>query len=140
MRGHSYNICDTNFAVLGKQFKKKTIIETPNDYLKIIEERKKFKLVKTQVLLDLEKHIKKNSIIKISKMFRIDYYPNGGVFFSKNYNLGQTETNLLLSDLDQCFSTAGPLGHFCRSLGQTCQACEQYAGPQISLMLIKIVI
>jgi hypothetical protein len=35
VRRHSYNICDTNFAVIGKEFKK-AVIETPNDYIKII--------------------------------------------------------------------------------------------------------
>jgi hypothetical protein len=48
--------------------------------------------------------------------------------------------------LDQCFSTAGPRtgaglrGRFCRSLGTYQQACEQYAGTKIPLMVRKIII
>jgi hypothetical protein len=54
VRGHSYNICDSNFASIGKEFKRKAIFEVPNDYLKISESKKKFKSVKTNIL-DFEK-------------------------------------------------------------------------------------
>jgi hypothetical protein len=43
----------------------------------------------------------KNSNIKISQMFRIDYFPMGNVFFSSDYNLGKIITNLLISDLKE---------------------------------------
>ncbi len=46
----------------------------------------------------------------------------------------------LMRALEQCFSTAGPRGRFCRSLGTYRQACEQYACPIISLMASKIII
>jgi hypothetical protein len=43
----------------------------------------------------------KNSKIKISQMFRIDYFQNRNVFFSNDYNLGKIKTNLLISDLKE---------------------------------------
>ncbi len=36
IRGHSY-VCDTNFAMVSNKLRKKPVLETPNDYLKIIE-------------------------------------------------------------------------------------------------------
>jgi hypothetical protein len=50
VRGHSYNICDIKICSNRKRALKKAVIETPNDYIKIIEDRKKFKVVKTQIL------------------------------------------------------------------------------------------
>ncbi len=38
VRGHSYNICDTNFATIDGEFKKLPVIEVPQDYLDIIVE------------------------------------------------------------------------------------------------------
>ncbi len=40
VRGHSYNICDTSFATIGREFKKLPVIEVPHDYLDIIDKKK----------------------------------------------------------------------------------------------------
>jgi hypothetical protein len=40
----------------------------------------------------------KNSNIKISQMFRIDYFTNRNVFFSNDYNFEKIKTDLLISD------------------------------------------
>ncbi len=50
VHGHSYSICDTNFATIGREFKKLPVIEVPQDYLGIIDKKKKFKSVNTDVL------------------------------------------------------------------------------------------
>jgi len=103
IRRHSYNICDTNFATIGTQFKRKSVLETPNDYLKIIEERKKFKVVKTPVL-DFENcfnnHIIRENSVKISLVHRIDYFPNGEVIFSDDFELGNNKVNLIKTNSD----------------------------------------
>ncbi len=57
--------------------------------------------MKTQILnfeKCFEKHIMKNSNIKISQMFRIDYFTNRNVFFSNDYNFEKIKTDLLISD------------------------------------------
>ncbi len=98
VRGHSYNICDSNFASIGKEFKRKAIFEVPNDYLKILESKKKFKTVKTNIL-DFEKClseiINKEKSIKISKIFRIDYFPNGEISFSKTYDFNPNKIQFI---------------------------------------------
>ncbi len=45
VRGHSYNICDIKICSNRKRALKKAVIETPNDYIKIIEDRKKIIMV-----------------------------------------------------------------------------------------------
>jgi hypothetical protein len=98
VRGHSYNICDSNFASIGKEFKKKAIFEVPNDYLKILESKKKFKIVKTNIL-DFDKClsviINKEKSIKISKIFRIDYFPNGEISFSITYDFNPNKIQFI---------------------------------------------
>jgi hypothetical protein len=57
----------------------------------MIDKKKKFKLINTDVL-DFENCLKdffnRKDSIKISKVFRIDYYPNGDIIFSNTYELG----------------------------------------------------
>jgi hypothetical protein len=64
-----------------------------------MEDRQKFKVVKTRILnfeKCFEKDIVKNSNIQIFQIFRIDYFSNGSLFFSNDYNLGKIKTNLLI--------------------------------------------
>jgi hypothetical protein len=110
IRGHSYNVCDTNFALVSNKLRKKPVLETPNDYLKIIEKIKKLKLIKTPVL-DFDKclsnHIMRESSVKITLMHRIDYFPNGDVIFSEDFELGIVNVNLIKTNINaikSCFN------------------------------------
>jgi hypothetical protein len=82
---------------------KKFVLESPNDYLKIIEEMKKFKVVKTPVL-DFENCFNNHNIrgnsSKISLVHRIDYFPNGEVIFTDDFELGNNKVNLIKTNSD----------------------------------------
>ncbi len=63
----------------------------------------KFKLVESDVLnFDecLSNFVSKKSLVKISKVKRIDYFPNGNVLFSNNYEIGIQKQNLLKSNVN----------------------------------------
>ena len=56
--------------------------------------------------LVLDNYFKSDKKIKISKSSRIDYYPNGEISFSNNYELNNNKTKFLLAKLEklnECF-------------------------------------
>lgn len=85
--GHSYCICDRNFANFTKKIKRIENIELPQEYLDILT-KLNFNMVKANVW-DFDKlfanKFNVNLNIEISKLFKICYEPNGKVNCFKDY-------------------------------------------------------
>jgi len=103
VRGHSYNPCDANFSQISREFKKFPTLEIPDSYLNIIKNKNGFQVIKTEVLdftSHLDNYFKSDKKIKVSKSSRIDYYSNGEVSFSTNYEKSNNKVNLLIKKLE----------------------------------------
>ena len=89
IRGHSYNVCDKNFANFTKKVKKKQAIEMPREYLDILTELRykhlKGMVFDWQTLFDSHFEISKSKM-EISKYYKIEYLSNGLVRTYKEFD------------------------------------------------------
>jgi hypothetical protein len=101
VRGHSFSICDTNFAILGRKIKSVEKIEIPEQYINYLNEQKKFK-VKHGKVFDFENFLKpyfaQKHDLKISKAVKIIYNSNGDISMQQSYN----ESNQIFVNLLKC--------------------------------------
>lgn len=92
VRGHSYCQCDRNFGLYGQK-KRKEVIETAEEYVRMIKNSKKpnFIIVSEEdcTIKDYENILKNVNIpkqLQISKAVKIVYYPNGSVDVHSDYS------------------------------------------------------
>ena len=89
VRGHSFNVCDRNFSILGRKLRKLKTIETHEKIIKYLKQNKKFEVLKSKVFdykTFLNDHFSRNNNIKISKGVIFQYNPDGSVIFCDNYD------------------------------------------------------
>jgi hypothetical protein len=103
-RGHSFCICDSNFSLLARKLRKIEKIEVPENYIKLLNDQKKFEVISEKVF-DFEKFLisfyTKNPKLKISKTVRISYFPNGDICMHESYNENsQIRVNILKCDIE----------------------------------------
>lgn len=103
VRGHSFNICDSNFSILARKIKTIEKIEVPDQYVNYLNEQKKFAVIKGKVH-DFESFLKpffaQTNIFKISKCVKIIYCSSGDVSMQESYNeSNQNFINLLKCDI-----------------------------------------
>lgn len=86
VRGHSYCECDRNFGRYGQAKKMIEVIETPDEYIDLIQNSRDppFTMIDAAKcdVKDFESVLQKNKevlAIKISSVVKIDYFPNGEI-------------------------------------------------------------
>lgn len=114
VRGHSYCQCDRNFGLYGSKKKKHESIETPEEYVEIIKNSRcvpfemvditKCEMKDFEKVLVEDENLAKDSI-KISKVVKCIYYPNGQVSLFYDY-YGEPTTIYLKNLVDKDLSKA----------------------------------
>jgi hypothetical protein len=108
VRGHSYCICDRNFAYFSKLIKTFEQIESPEEYINLLK-LCKFETIKG-ISYDYKscftKKFKGISKLYISNAFKIEYEIDGTIKFYKNYfdNTPYTNKKLTNSNNISCFN------------------------------------
>jgi hypothetical protein len=104
VRGHSYCVCDRNFAVLSKSIKNLAIIETPEDYIKefqnfncIIEKGGSFNYSDC-----MNPYFESNKNLFISNASKIEYFTNGLAKLFNDYNGNPFVSTNLVINIKNC--------------------------------------
>lgn len=141
VRGHSYCQCDRNFGLYGSKKKMQERIETEEDYVEIIKTSRDppFEVIDANKckVADFESHLKADKElqkIKIRKVVKIVYFPNGQADLYYSYNEKPTtirlEKSIALENLPNAplasgvgvtkekLKDVGNLLQFCTSAGQ----------------------
>lgn len=105
VRGHSYCSCDRNFGMYGKKKKSTEVVETDEEYIRLIQtsrdppfitlreseyEVKNFEPI-------LQKDTNNLSKLQISKVVRLIYFPNGQINAYYDYNSEPVQHTVQLS-------------------------------------------
>lgn len=98
VRGHSYNVCDRNFANISKKVKKMQAIEVPKQYYDIITQLN-YHQIKANVFnwqKLFQENFKPNKCkMEISQYYKIEYFATGFIRTFKEYDSNLTEFKLL---------------------------------------------